>query len=298
MPQPKPKRRWKLFLLWSLLMFAGGAAAGIALIDPVCGVLDSVASTLGLPAPRFVTTRRAAAPAPSPAAVAPAPAPAPEPAPAAAVPSAPTGTGQVQAAAAKPTAIPTEAKPAPELAAPAAREPAAHEPKGAHHAVAAAPARAEPATEPEPEHAPHGKGATKAASSTGTSGKKSAKFDDPFASDGETANEAKPAAASGKSKASPSEPAPKPTAAKSNDPLDSLMADGVADSKGKKRASKDLDALLKDVQKGNPEPKVKHEDPPPPAAALSPSDISRVMTGVRPAATTARTAPVKRATLS
>ena len=290
MPQPKRKRRWKLFLLWSLLMFAGGAAAGVALFETVCSTLESVTSTLGLPAPRFVANRRAAQPAPSPVAVAPAPAaePVPTPAPAptaAAVPSAPAGAGQGQAVAAKLAAIPAEAKPAPELAAPAAREPAAHEPKLAHHAVAATPARAEPAAEPE--RVPHGKGAAKTASSTGTPGKKSAKFDDPFASDAESANEAKPAAASGKSKPAPSEsaaksePAPRPAAAKSNDPLDSLMADGVADSKGKKRTSKDLDALLKDVQKGNPEPKVKHEEPPPPAAALSPSDISRVMAGVK-----------------
>jgi outer membrane biosynthesis protein TonB len=142
-----------------------------------------------------------------------------------------------------------------------------------------APARAEPA-EPEPERVPHGKGAAKTASSAGTSSKKSGKFDDPFASDGETANEPKPAAVSGKAKAAASEPAPRPTA-KSNDSLDNLMADGVADSKGKKRDSKDLDALLKDVQKSKPEPKAKHEDSPPPAAALSPSDISRVMAGVK-----------------
>jgi hypothetical protein len=282
MPQPKRKRRWKLFLLWSLLMFAGGVAAGVALIDPICGGLANVASTLGLPAPRFVANRRATAPASAPSAVPPEPAaasaPEPAPAPVADIPRAPEGTGQGQALAAKPAAIPAEAKPAPELAAPAPREPAPHDPKLTHHAVAATPARAEPAAEPE--RVPHGKGAAKTASSAGTSAKKLAKFDDPFASDGETANEAKPAAASGKAKAAPSEPAPRPTA-KSNDSLDSLMADGVGDSKGKKRDSKDLDALLKDVQKSKPEPKAKHEEPPPPAAALSPSDISRVMAGVK-----------------
>jgi hypothetical protein len=275
MPQLKRKRRWKLFLLWSILMFAGGAAAGVALIDQVCGGIESVASTLGLHAPGFVANRRTVAPVPSPTAVPPVPEPVSTPEP---VPTAPA-IGQGQAVAAKPAAIPAEAKPAPELAAPAAREPAPHEPKVAHHVAAVAPARAEPA-EPEPERVPHGKGAAKTASSAGTSSKKSGKFDDPFASDGETANEPKPAAVSGKAKAAASEPAPRPTA-KSNDSLDNLMADGVADSKGKKRDSKDLDALLKDVQKSKPEPKAKHEDSPPPAAALSPSDISRVMAGVK-----------------
>ncbi len=58
------------------------------------------------------------------------------------------------------------------------------------------------------------------------------------------------------------------------------MTDGVADSKGKKRESKDLDALLKDVQKSKPEPPPKREAPPPPAS-LSASDISKVMAGVK-----------------
>jgi hypothetical protein len=283
MPQPTRKRRWKLFLLWSFLMFAGGAAAGVVLIDEVCVAIDSVTSTLGLPAPRFLANRRSAARAPLPSAIA--PAPEPELAPAAATPSAPAATGVGQAAVAKTAAV--EAKPEAEQP---AQAPAPHEPKPGHRPVAAAPVRAEPASEPEPPavRAPHGKGAAKAASSAGTSGKKTAKFDDPFASDSETANEVKPAAAGGKAKAASgesvaaakSEPTPKPSASRSHDSLDNLMADGVSDSKGKKRDSKDLDALLKDVQKSKPEPKAKPE-PPPPAPALSSSDISRVMAGVK-----------------
>jgi hypothetical protein len=287
MPQPTHKRRWKLFLLWSVLMFVGGAAAGVVLIDEVCVVIDSVTSTLGLPSPRFLANRRSPARAPLPTAVSPAPepVPAPELAPAAAIPSAPAGIGVGEAVVAKPAAV--EAKPEAEQP---SQAPAPREPKTGHRPVAAAPIRVEPAPEPEPAvgRAPHGKSAAKTASSAGTSGKKTAKFDDPFASDSETANEVKPAAAGGKAKAAPSEsmaaaksePAPKPSASRSHDSLDNLMADGVSDSKGKKRDSKDLDALLKDVQKSKPEPKAKPE-PPPPAPALSPSDISRVMAGVK-----------------
>ena len=296
MPQPKRKRRWKLFLLWSVLMFVGGAAAGVALINEVCAAFDSVTSTLGLPVPRFVADRRLAAHAPLPTAVAPTPAPepvlAPELPPAAAVPSAPAGTGVGQAVAAKPAAMPAQAQPeAQPEAEQAAEAPAPREPKTGHRPVPAAPVRAETAPEPEPPvaRAPHGKGAGKTAPSASPSGKKVAKFDDPFASDNETAPAAKPAAASGKAKPAPSEPvaaaksepAPKPSAARSHDPLDNLMDDGVAASKGKKRDSKDLDALLKDVQKSEPAPKAKPEAPPP-ASALSPSDISRVMAGVTP----------------
>jgi len=240
-----------------------------------------------VPAPRFVVNRRPETRAPlSAAAVAPAPDPVPAtvPAPVPTVPSAPTGEGVGQALADKPAAIPAKTKPEVEQLAEA---PAAREPKAAQRQAAVAPGRAEPASEPEPSvaRAPRGKGAAKTPSPASPSGKKSAKFDDPFASESESANEVKPAAASGKAKPAPSEPAaksspaPKP-AAKSNDPLDNLMNDGVADSKGKKRASKDLDDLLKDVQKSQPEPKAKPE-PPPPASALSPADISRVMAGVK-----------------
>jgi hypothetical protein len=61
--------------------------------------------------------------------------------------------------------------------------------------------------------------------------------------------------------------------------LDSLMADVVSEdktSKGKKENSKEMDAILKDVQKAEPAPVAKK---PPPAAAppLSPAEISSAM---------------------
>jgi hypothetical protein len=273
-PQSSGKRRLGRLVLWSILVFAGGAAAGTILIDQTCSALDGVTSMLGLPTPRFVVKRRLAAAAPAAAsvsvtdrAVAPVPPSVPAPAPAPA-----------------PTPV-VEVKPEPEqpAAAPARREPAA-----AKQPVAAAPAPAEVAVaEPAVSHPQHGKGAAKAPSAAGPPTHKGSNYQDPFAVDDDRANAAKAAAPSGKPKpaqAEPaavakSEPAPKPVTAKSHDSLDNLMADGVADSKGKKKESKDIDALLKDVQK-KPDPAPKHEAPPP-AVALSPADISKVMAGVK-----------------
>jgi hypothetical protein len=287
-PRPQGKRRWGWLLLWSVLMFAGGVAAGPALTDHACLAVGRAASLLGMPAPRFVANRRPAAPSvvsePAPS---PEPAPAIEPAPAPA-PSAPRATAsekptEAPIAAAKPVEVPAEAEPEPEK--PAA-VPAPREPLGAKHAAIPARAEVEPA---EPAPLRHGKGGVKTTvASAGTPGKRAAGFEDPFASDSESAGEAKVAAPSGKAKSSPSEPAAaaksepaaKPAAAKSHDSLDNLMADGVGDSKGKKSQSKDLDALLKDVQKSKPEPAPKREEPPA-ASALSPSDISKVMAGVK-----------------
>jgi hypothetical protein len=73
----------------------------------------------------------------------------------------------------------------------------------------------------------------------------------------------------------------KESAAKSGESssLDSLMADVVSEdktTKGKKENSKEMDAILKDVQKAEPAPVAKK---PPPAAAppLSPTEISSAM---------------------
>lgn len=78
-----------------------------------------------------------------------------------------------------------------------------------------------------------------------------------------------------------------PKAGKSGQSLDNLMADVVSDdktsgaSKGKKRDDKEMDALLKDVQKTDPAPVVKKAPPPPPAPPLSPSDITTAMAQVK-----------------
>ena len=294
LPQPKRKRRWKLFLIWSVVVFAGGVAAGPFLTDQGCMVVERVAKLVGMSVPSFVANRRSEArsevPAPSAdKAIVPAPEtpPATEPAPAgdqaaAPAPVPPSAPAAVPAVAPAPAPVPEVATPEPEHAAPV---PAPREPKAAHRTATTPAPRTETAeaTEPRPQH---GKGAVKAAA--GSPKHKASDYQDPFAGDVDGAGDAKPTAAAGKTKAAPSEPAPakrepapKPTAGKSNDLLDNLMADGASDSKGKKRESKDLDALLKDVQKSKPEPvKVKREEPAP-ASPLSSSDISRVMAGVK-----------------
>jgi hypothetical protein len=78
------------------------------------------------------------------------------------------------------------------------------------------------------------------------------------------------------------EPAPK-AGSKSGDSLDNLMVDVVTDNKGnkgKKQDNKEMDALLKDVQKSEPAPAAKKE-PTTSAPPLSPSDISTAMAQVK-----------------
>lgn len=77
------------------------------------------------------------------------------------------------------------------------------------------------------------------------------------------------------------------TTRKSGESLDSLMADVVTDdsssadgsgkSKSKKRDDKEMDALLKGVQKADPAPVVKKAAPPTPAAPLAPEEIKAAM---------------------
>ena len=299
-PQPKDKRRWGWLLFLCLFMFAGGVAAGPVLTDQAFALVERVAPMLGMSTPKFVENRRPAAsavvPAPEPA---PTPEPTPAPAPVVATGAAKTPAGEEQGevpiAAAKPAVVPAAVKP---VVVPAAVKPepeqpvvapAPAKPVGVKHAAAVAPAREDVARAAEYPGArsQHGKGAAKVASAAGT--RKASDYQDPFAVDnGEGANAAKASAPSGKSKPAPSEPAavaksepaPKPAASKSQDSLDDLMADGVSGSKGKKRDSKDLDALLKDVQKSKPEPPPKREAPPPPPS-LSAADISKVMAVVK-----------------
>jgi hypothetical protein len=77
------------------------------------------------------------------------------------------------------------------------------------------------------------------------------------------------------------EPAPK-SAGKSGGSLDNLMNDVVSDkaSKGKKADNKEMDALLKDVQKSEPAPVAKKAEPVS-APPLAPADISAAMAQVK-----------------
>jgi hypothetical protein len=74
------------------------------------------------------------------------------------------------------------------------------------------------------------------------------------------------------------------SAAKSGDSLDSLMNDVVSDPKaGKtgKKDSKEMDALLKDVQKSDPSAAAPKKEQPTSAPPLSPADISTAMAQVK-----------------
>lgn len=99
-----------------------------------------------------------------------------------------------------------------------------------------------------------------------TVAKKAGKAKDPFDGAGDSA---------GKGKADDSK-----SASKSGDPLDSLMNDVVTDSKKGKKDSKEMDAILKDVQKADPTTTAK-KDQPASAPPLSPADISAAMAQVK-----------------
>ena len=247
------------------MLFAGGVAAGPPLIDQGCSLLARVGPRVGMSVPGFVANRVAgancgASPATQGRSVAaalvlPAASASTTESELAAMPKAKELGGRVDQAsvegqpvvvsgiAAKPEVIPLAPKPESEK--PEA-VPAPREARSGHHPASTAHKR---------------KGGDRLDS----------------VGDDQGASKTQPVA-----KASSKSVVPQTTSAKSKDSLDNLMGGGDADSsKNKKRASKDLDALLKDVQKSNPEPPKAKREEPAPAAALSPSDISKVMAGVK-----------------
>jgi hypothetical protein len=105
---------------------------------------------------------------------------------------------------------------------------------------------------------------------------------DPF--DDSAGGETVVAAGKGKGKASDDSAKSEKSGSKtgsSSDPLDNLLNDAVSDkgSKGKKQ-DKEMDALLKDVQKADATPAPK-KDSGPSAPPLSPADISTAMAQVK-----------------
>jgi hypothetical protein len=269
--------------VWTLLVFAGGVAAGPALIDQAFMLVERASSMLGMAPPQFVEKLKPAGPS-----IVPLPAPGVE--------QAPMGKGQAE--------LPTP------IAEPVARQadPESEKPAGTVVQQPAAPS--ETVAPPEPEQPAvaatlaarptHTKGKARISSHRAATTTKGAKadtpapadvpFHDPFADGAESANRPK-ATAPGR-KPNPSfdeparpakgEPAAKPAASPSHDSLDNLMADGIADRKGKDkpRQDKGLDALLNDVQKSKPDSPPKH-DVPAPLPPLSQADIFRVMAGVK-----------------
>ena len=110
---------------------------------------------------------------------------------------------------------------------------------------------------------------------------------DPFDSDGGGASE--PAGAKHAAKAAPEpEPAPAPAtrpSATSGDALDDLMTGvvGGGSKPAKRSTSKDIDVMLKDVQKSEPLPPPKRAEPAP-LPPLTASDIATAMAGVKTSA--------------
>jgi hypothetical protein len=284
LPGSPRKLRWVWWLLWTLLVFAGGVAAGPTVTNQAIGLIEGAYSMLGRTPPQFVGQLKPAAGTATPALPLIEPLPAPG----------------VEQGAGAPTAV-TEP-----VAARAAKPAQADKPAGAvapqptARAVAAAPqGRAETAAAAMPvAHSPHARGEAKApsgkvapertADSTPAAAPAAASFHDPFVEDSDSASQPAPAAPSPKSKASfedfgpavKSEPAPKPTASPSRDSLDSLMADVVTERKDKPRAGKGVDAILNKVHDGRAETPAQREAQAP-LPPLSQTDISRVMAGVR-----------------
>lgn len=268
-PERKRKRRWGWPLVLLLVGFAGGIAAGPPLTDHAFTLVESAASLIRNRAPRFVVRLLPAEPVVEQV---------PAPRPVVARPSAPRAKRVVE-----------PKKPA-EVTPP-------RDPPEANRAPAPTPERAEIAPAERPAtHPPRAKGSARTPAATGAPAnapasapaRKAGKYKDPFetGADGDSApasasRVARPTSDDGAVTAKP-EPASKPAPAKAHDGLDSLMADVVTENKGKgkKRESKDIDAMLKDVQKANPEPAVKREAPPPPPA-LTPADIAKAMTVVK-----------------
>lgn len=260
MPPEKPRRRLPVMVAWSFGVFAGGIAAGPLLQDYAYQGIEAGAVFLRTNLPpswaRYVPALPEQAVAPSYTA---------------SVPLAPV--------AAEPSSV--VPPPGPE----SDRQPAPAE------AAEAAPPEAEPPAMPRKTANTGAKTPLRerAAASATVVPPKGSRHTEPS----DAASHARRALAS-KSEAAPApEPAvPKatvPKTARSREGLDDLMAgmtnDGGAKTKGNRSTSKDIDAMLKDVQKSNPAPAPKHSEPVA-AAPLTSADIAKAMAGVKSSADT------------
>ena len=263
LPQPpRRKLRWGRLFLWTVLVFAGGVVVGFVAKDSLVKAAGEIGVNLG-----------SATAAPALAAAPPASQPGSSSTPSVAVAPKP----EPAALAVLPGAAPApEPRPVVRLADAPAPEPVKAAPVTAHSA------RPEPTAETLPSASgKHGKGSVKAVATASPADHKPS-FEEPFADESGSAPASKPAASPSRKtvEAAPAKSEPVKKSAKSNESLDDLMGDAPGDGKGKKRENKDIDALLKDVQKPRAEPAPKKEAPPP-APALSAADIARVMSGVK-----------------
>ena len=274
---PPRKRRWGWLLVWTLLVFAGGVAAGPILTAEALTLVERVYALLGRSPPQFAEKVQPAEPTPKPMAVAPSVEPLPSSQPGVEEETAP-GKPPVVAVEKPPTVA--VAKPPTVAVAPPAAKPAAREKPAAKGSAAAAPVARSHSKREAKSSAAKAEPAKKT-TDTDDSAPPAAGFRDPFSDSGEPT---KAAAASHKSKLSSGDSAPKSAASKGTDSIDNLMADVVTDKKGKDKQpkGKGVDALLLEVQKGQPEPgPAPKREAPASLPPLSQSDISRVMAGVK-----------------
>lgn len=257
--QPKSKKRWRWLVAWTLFVFAGGIAAGPPLVEQSYGLVQQLFARFDL-AKRFGLV-----PPPSEEELR-------------------TGTqAGLPTSASSDNAATAGAAPSDNAA------PAHSQPRVAPIEVVAL-EKTPPAGKSAEDASGRGSGAHSQRAKTGkapaapaTPGKKGTKYKDPFESGADGDAPPAPAAAPAR-KPEPvvtkSEPAPKATS-KSRDSLDDLM-NGVGDSgKGKKSGSREIDNMLKEVQKSNPEPAPKREVAAPTAAPLTSADISKAMAVVK-----------------
>ena len=279
LPVQKPKRRSAVVVGWMLCAFAGGIAAGPALTDQTYLLVEGGAAFLETNVPWVLgkSKSKPAIPAPGPRAALPPQAAMPKPSAKSAPAAAPAAPQAEKTLPAEKPAVAARTPSAAEPAAPERAEPEVAEASAARHGRTRAAAKTQPVAavaskrEPEPAPAP---------------APKRGKYNDPFDAGGAVAKETaapkrepKPVAAE---HVAPAKSEPAPRAAKSADGLDNLMADVMTDNKGKgkKRENKDIDAMLKDVQKSQPAPAPKREaqaELPP----LTSADISKAMAKVK-----------------
>ena len=269
----KPKPKGRRIVAWSLWVFAGGLSAGPALADWADQGLEAGIGWLATWAPSSLQPYL--------------PKPLQEPTP---LEHRSKVAGTVAAAAsaaerARTAEAPAEPKPTPVLA---TQPPGTRAPVIVPITKPAAPERTATQTQPRPAHGTRRKlastepGAPAPVAAAKSERHKPGETSDPFDSNRHEA--AEPVAREPVAKAL-AEPAPvKSNPAKSGDALDDLMA-GVASGSGSKpndrrNTSKEIDAMLKGVQKSEPAPPPKHTEPAP-LPPLTAADIAKAMAGVK-----------------
>jgi hypothetical protein len=283
--EPARKRKGRGIVAWTLWVFAGGLFAAPQLTDYADQGVEAGVAWLAALAPSAPSFVRPYLPKPTEA-----PAQAP-----AAQRSRVEGSAPVVPTAVAP-AVPVEATARaarkPEIAAQPARKPEIAAQPAGMNATAAAPSRAlvadqRPARDPRP-HAVRGKRGKIAVAlplddapapvAEKTAAPKHGASVDPFEG-GEGA-----APATTRATKTAAEPTAVKSQPKSHDSLDDLMADGPGGggkAHEKRSTSREIDAMLKDVQKSDPQPTPKRVEPASASASLTAADISRVMSGVK-----------------